>query len=150
MASEVNKLYLSIKNDSATVQLNKEFKKILKDNLMKHGKKATGNLIKSIDSELRLEESSLSFSISAEDYLEYVDRGRKPGKYPNINAISKWAKLKGISQSAVFPIARKIKEEGIKPTNVIRTTSKEILLGSTLSKVQTMLVSGLSTLIKVS
>ena len=113
MANIFKTLYLSIKKNNKTVKLNKTFKNLLKDNLLKHGKKATGNLIKSIDSELRLEQDTMIFELSAEDYLVYVDQGRKPGKYPNINAISKWATIKGIPQSAVFPIARKIKEEGI-------------------------------------
>jgi hypothetical protein len=57
--------------------------------------------------------------VEANDYITYIDQGRKPGKYPNINAISKWARLKGIPQYAVFPIARKIKEKGVKPTHIL-------------------------------
>jgi hypothetical protein len=104
----------------------KEYINELADQLKKQDKNASGDLIKSLDSRVIKTAMGTLYTIQlrAEDYLKYVDKGRRPGTYPPISAISKWTRLKGISQTAVFPIARKIKEKGIKPTNVIEKTLK--------------------------
>ena len=95
-------------------------------NLRALGKSATGSLIKSLEVEVVQDDGKSVIRLSAEDYLRWVDQGRKPGgKYPPLHAISKWVKLKGISQRAVFPIAKKIAEEGIKKTDVVKKTITE-------------------------
>jgi hypothetical protein len=58
--------------------------------------------------------------IEAPEYLHFIDKGRRPGKMPPIQAITKWAKLKGISSDLAWPIAVNIMKFGIKPTNVIQ------------------------------
>ena len=73
-------------------------------------------------------------------YLEYVDKGRKPGKQPPQSAIKKWIDIRGISpdkgmtkDGLAFVIARSIGRKGIQPTGVIKKSmanvmkSKEIL-----------------------
>lgn len=90
------------------------------------GKSASGKLIKSISYELQPLAENLRLVINAESYLQFVDAGRKPGRYPPIQEIAKWASIKGIPQSAVFPIARKIYKFGIKPTRVIQSTIKKM------------------------
>lgn len=112
-------------DDSLIKDFGKDYVKILTIQLKKADKKASGALINSIDYRLQDEANYIKILIEANDYLEYVDQGRKPGSYPNITAISKWASMKGISQDAVFPIARKIFKFGIEPTNVIGKTVKE-------------------------
>ncbi len=102
-----------------------EYVKVLVDELRKAGK-GGGKLEKSIDYRLVPAARELTIALEAEDYLKYVDKGRKPGSYPNITAISKWATLNGISQDAVFPIARKIFKFGIRPTNVIGKTIRRL------------------------
>jgi hypothetical protein len=95
-----------------------EYVKQLAASLRKAGK-GSGNLIKSLQPKLKAQAESIQVIIEAEDYLEYVDAGRKPGSFPNISALQSWAKKKGINQKAVFPIAKSIYKFGIKPTNVI-------------------------------
>ncbi len=46
-----------------------------------------------------------------------MKKGRKPGTYPPIKEIAKWCRLKGIDDSAKWPIARSIFKFGIAPTN---------------------------------
>jgi len=94
--------------------------------LLKLDKKASGKLIKSLDYKIRPVVKKMVVIIESEDYLHYVDKGRRPGKMPPINAISKWASIKGISQKAVFPIAKKIGRLGIKPTHVLDKTLKAL------------------------
>lgn len=49
------------------------------------------------------------------EYYHVMEFGRKPGgKLPPLPAIAAWARRKGISASAVFPIARAIARRGIK------------------------------------
>lgn len=84
------------------------------------GKDSSGRLKRSIRYELRELANEIEVLIFGEDYLENVDKGRRPGSYPPISAISKWATIEGIPQKAVFPIARSIYRFGIKPTNVIQ------------------------------
>lgn len=69
---------------------------------------------------------------TAEDYAEYVDRGRRPGKYPPLYAIDRWVTqkkgMKGIRnskgqfisrKSQVFLIRRSIGEHGYYGINFI-------------------------------
>jgi len=128
--------------DNEKYQNNKEYQAILKKygnnfvsiiakELLKSGKNASGKLIKSLKAELKPVAETINIVIKSEDYLKYVDEGRKPGSYPPISALSKWVRIKNIPQSAVFAIAKNIFKFGIKPTNVISKatnifTSKEL------------------------
>jgi hypothetical protein len=113
-------------------QFGREYIKTLEDFLLREGKKASGNLINSLDYRIvQNGDNAIRVVIQSNDYLEWVDKGRRPGSYPPISAISKWATIKGIPQSAVFPIAHKIYKFGIKPTNVIAKTNNKILDNAT-------------------
>lgn len=100
------------------------------------GKDASGSLIRSIDYRLERDMNDIKLFIEAEDYLEYVDSGRRPGSYPPISEISKWASIKGIPQSVVFGIARNIFKFGIEPTNVIGKTNDNILNNNIVDKLR--------------
>jgi hypothetical protein len=89
-------------------------------------KEASGDLIKSIDTEVIKTTKGSQFRIIAEDYYKYVDDGRQPGKMPPIRAISRWVSHRGISQDAVWPIAKSIQQNGIRATNITDKTIREI------------------------
>ena len=97
----------------------------LKRNLVDLGKYASGSLVDTISYEVKTVDGKAVLRMSAESYLRFVDKGRKPGTFPNIRAISKWASVKGIAQDAVFPIARAISQRGIPKTDVINKTIKQ-------------------------
>ena len=86
-----------------------------KENLEKNGSISSGTLYESLTYEVRGDLDNLVLSFSAEDYADFVENGRRPGKYPPISAIQRWCQLKGIPQGAAFPIARKIFKFGITP-----------------------------------
>ena len=76
---------------------------------------ASGNLSKSVKSNDISTEGVIGFEIEALDYFKYVEVGRKAGgKFPPLNKIKEWCKIKGIEVKYAFPIARKISIEGIK------------------------------------
>lgn len=52
------------------------------------------------------------------DDAAFADGGREPGKAPPLDAIRAWAKRRGLPESAVFPISRKIAQEGTEGAKV--------------------------------
>lgn len=114
--------------------------KELAQQLILSGKEATGSLIKSLDYEMIELLGDIVINITGNDYLYYVDKGRKPNrKAPPTKAILKWIDVKGIKgrdkktgrfikkESAAFLIARSIGKNGIKPTNVIKKSVNKLL-----------------------
>lgn len=118
-------------DDKKLKMFGKDYVKVLVAFIQKAGKKASGALINSIDSRVRSDAEVAYIELLANDYLEWVDKGRKPGKYPPIQSISNWCRLKGIEPKAAFPIAKSIYKFGIKPTNVIQKTTQEMLTSPT-------------------
>ena len=103
--------------------------------LISGGKYATENLINSLQYTVSVNNTNYEISFDMAPYGVFVDKGRKPGKFPPISNISKWARVKGIPQTAVFPIARKIAKEGIKPFPFIEQSQ---------DKFTNMLIQGIS------
>jgi len=125
--------------------IGKDLKKELVKNLLALDKRATGNLIKSIDYSLIVIEAQrlvreLKIELTAADYLIYVDQGRRKGaKMPPPKKLDKWIVARGIAhrdkkarfiprKSVQFLIARAIQKNGIKPTNVIKKSIDAVLL----------------------
>lgn len=106
-----------------------EYIKLLTKNLKQLRKVASGDLVKSLGYTLKKTGMGTNFTIVIEslEYLKYVDKGRRPGTFPNITSLQRWARIKNIPKRAVFPIAKKIKEQGIKPTNVVPDTLQDLL-----------------------
>lgn len=107
-----------------------DFIQTYKSLLIRDGKKATGNLIKSIRPlDIKYSNNQMTLSISLASYWKYVENGRKPGKFPPINKILNWIKVKPViprpmnglkpptEPQLAFLIARKIARDGIKPGN---------------------------------
>jgi len=101
----------------------------LGDQLRKLDKKASGKLLSSLETRVIKTGFGTDYTIEilAEDYLKYVDDGRKPNlKPPPIAEITRWTRLKGIPQRLAFPIAKSIGKIGIEPTNVIAKTLAKV------------------------
>lgn len=118
-------------------ELGVDFIKELTNQLLAADKKATGQLINSLDYKVVDLLDNLLLTISAEPYLKWIDEGRKPGKMPPSQVFFKWIDARGIvfknksgkiikKESTAFLIARSIGKKGIKPTNVIRKTIDKI------------------------
>ena len=93
----------------------------------------TGKLRASLSYLLDVSPNSFSLAFLMEEYGEWVDKGRKPGKGAPPEVIQKWVRQKPIRprdkngsykkatdanlNSLAYLINRKIKEKGIEPTN---------------------------------
>jgi hypothetical protein len=90
------------------------------------GKYATGDLVNSIEFKVVTTDKTIEVQTSMIKYGEYVDKGRKPGKFPPLSKIQEWCRVKNIPQSAAYPIARAIAKRGIPSTNfwTISTTRR--------------------------
>ena len=92
-----------------------------------NGSIATGWLIDSIASKVFKDKNDVySLSFSYLFYGKFVDKGRRPGKMPPLDDIREWARIKGIPQTAVYPIAKKIGEEGYKGINFTEPIREDI------------------------
>lgn len=111
------------------LDMQRDIKKMIKLN----GSYASGTLYDSVKAKaLKLRDGQYSIEIDYVYYGMFVQKGRNPGKptgktfqsgkyagqpvrkLPPINDIREWTKLKGIPDTAVFPIARHIAQEGYK------------------------------------
>ena len=113
------------------------FVRILKEELIKAKKDATGRLIKSLRSEVREVVNGFELIIEGEDYLTYVDKGRKRGSFPPVREIKKWVSIRKIQardkkgrfqsyEQTAWAVAKSIYRFGIKPTNVIDKSIKRL------------------------
>lgn len=66
-----------------------------KANLRQKNKFATGELYESISYEV---DPKGGVTFYYEDYGEYVESGRRPGKMPPVGPLIRWAKIKGLGQ----------------------------------------------------
>lgn len=128
-----------------------DYVKELRQQLKRNKNIASGDLVKSLDGKVIRTAMGSIFTIQliSEDYLKYVDQGRRPGgKMPPLQAISRWATFKKIPQQAVFPIAKSIAEKGIKPTNVIQKSLDNTLNSKSFSDLEESGADWMETLIQ--
>ena len=98
--------------------------------LIRDDKKASGNLISSLKPvTIQFKNNKFEANISIASYWKYVEYGRRPGKFPPINKILNWIKVKPViprpmnglkpptEPQLAFLIARKIARYGIKAGN---------------------------------
>lgn len=113
------------------------WKKAYKAELIANGKRATGDLIKTIKAKVVVKGEAISAVLSVQDYYKYVENGRRKGaKQPPIDAILKWIKDKPVvprendagrvptQKQLAFMIARSIAENGIPATHAMRDANE--------------------------
>lgn len=93
-------------------KLGAQIVKEMGDIIKAKGAVASGNLLRSLDYEVKFEGGVWQLLIEYEDYGYFVDKGRNPGRFPPMQNIKRWMSLKGIPQEALWPIMIKIKKAG--------------------------------------
>lgn len=62
---------------------------------------------------------NLNLKIYAEEYFNYIEQGRKPGKFVPIKPLTDWVRDKRLPIEAVYPINYNIFKYGIKPKPIL-------------------------------
>lgn len=73
-------------------------------------------------------DGDLVFDIILNDYIQYIESGRRKGaKFPPVEPIVEWCRKKGIptDNSTVFLIRRAISRDGIKPRGILAHVFEE-------------------------
>lgn len=141
------------KLELTTIQdITNDFVVELKNKLKANDSYASGDLVNSIRGIVKQNGKYVVISIQLEDYWQYVENGRKAGKYPPINAIKNWISVKPIlprplksgklptANQLAFLIARKISKVGIKPKPFLKPTITDFdLINKVYNEVATLL-----------
>jgi hypothetical protein len=109
-----------------------------KVNLEASGRRATGDLISSVNTKVTVNEQSFEIDLELEDYYKYVEQGRAAGKFPPVDKILQWIRVKPIlpqpdsrgklptENQLAFLIGRKIANEGFQGTYDLEHTLQEV------------------------
>ena len=93
---------------------------------------ASGRLFDSVHHIVTVEDHTIDLSLSLEDYWKYVEEGRVPGKFPPLDKIEEWIRIKPVApypdaqgrvpsnQQLAFLIGRKIAEEGTEGRHLLQ------------------------------
>ena len=95
-----------------------------KDKIIKNEVVATGKLRDSINYKVISTENSIGVYLSAEDYWEFVEYGRKAGKFVPIKPLKNWLLAKGLKLSP-YAISKNIQKFGIKEKPFFRESLNE-------------------------
>lgn len=108
-----------------TKAIGDELKKSLIQEMRRTKSIATGDLIKSLNIEIEKTTDGAIISLASNDYITFIEKGRKRGKYAPVKDLERWVRAKGIASdrkkvtSIAFAINNKIKKEGIKPRPIL-------------------------------
>lgn len=108
------------------------------DNLIRNDRIASGDLLNNIEYEITRGDFTYTIYVKMRDYWYFVENGRKAGKWPPIDNILNWIRVKPVlprpnakgklptPQQLAFLIARKIGEEGTEGTQDLRKATDTI------------------------
>ena len=106
--------------------------------LYQGGSNATGLLGNSLSTTVYAEDGIFEVVLNIQDYWKWVEYGRLPGSFPNIDAIRRWIQVKPVIPTVrndgklptidqlTYLISRKIAENGIEPRYYLNDTIDEL------------------------
>lgn len=115
-----------------------EVRYLYRNRLILDDKYATGKLIQNIKTYVKNKGMGYEVGLYLEDYWKYVEEGRKPGKFPPVDKILDWIKIKPVladkdrngrvptPKQLAFLIGRKIAEEGIDAGHQLKETVQQV------------------------
>lgn len=110
-----------------------------KDAVRSGGSNASGLFINSIQSKVTIRGNTYLVTLNLEDYWKYLEYGRKPGRFPPVDKIRQWIRIKPIialpSETGKLPtqnqlaylIGRKIATKGIPAKHYLQNTMDEVI-----------------------
>ena len=133
VSSEVLSEFLATLNEYA-----EKAKELYKRKLTDKEINASYKLLNSVETVVRRNDDEFTVSINLEPYWYYVENGRGPGKFPPIDKILEWVRVKPVipytdsrgrlptEEQLAFLISRKIAEQGTEGRNVLAETVSEL------------------------
>ena len=116
--------------------LAKDIRENYKEHLELHDRVASGDLLRSVSTEVEVKGTTYTVWINLADYWEYVENDTKP-HWPPKAAIDRWIFIKPVlphgspkppsPEQLSFLIRRKIATEGTKGTHDLRDTERAVL-----------------------
>lgn len=109
-----------------------------KTNLENSGRRASGNLITSVNTKVDVDGTLFEIELQLEEYWKYVEEGRGAGGFPPVSKILEWIRVKPIlpypdrngklptENQLAFLIGRKIANEGFEGSNDLENTMEEV------------------------
>lgn len=115
----------------------RDLKELYQYNLNYDNAVASGELLNSVKYLLQHNGSRFEVSLELADYWKYVEYGRRSGKFPPVDKILNWIRVKPVlprpyngklptEQQLAFLISRKIAREGTKARNILELTLEEL------------------------
>ena len=113
-------------------------KELYKRKLTDKGINASYKLLNSVETVVKRNDDTFTVTINLEDYWYYVENGRKAGRFPPIDKILEWIRIKPVipysdsrgrlptEEQLAFLIARKISRDGTEPRRVLAETVSEL------------------------
>ena len=113
-------------------------KELYKRKLTEKGINASYKLLNSVETTVKRGDDEFVVTIHLEDYWIFVENGRGPGKFPPIDKILEWIRVKPIrpysdsrgrlptEEQLAFLISRKIAEQGTEGRKVLAETVEEL------------------------
>lgn len=111
---------------------------LYKRKLTDKGINASYKLLNSVKTTVKRGDDEFIVTINLEDYWYYVENGRGPGKFPPIDKILEWIRIKPVipysdsrgrlptEEQLAFLISRKIAEQGTEGRKVLYETVEEL------------------------
>ena len=128
--------------DDILIRILQEYGNLIIDSyrrkLYQGGSNATGLLGNSLSTTVYAEDGIFEVVLNIQDYWKWVEYGRLPGSFPNIDAIRKWIQVKPVIPTVrndgklptidqlTYLISRKIAENGIEPRYYLNDTIDEL------------------------
>ena len=133
ISSEILQNFLSTLDEYA-----EKAKELYKRKLTDKEINASYKLLNSVETTVKRNDDEFIVSINLEDYWIFVENGRKAGRFPPIDKILEWIRIKPITpyfdsrgrlpteEQLAFLISRKIAEQGTEPKRVLAETITEL------------------------
>ena len=111
---------------------------LYKRKLTDKGINASYKLLNSVETTVKRNDDEFIVSINLEEYWIFVENGRKPGRFPPVDKILEWIRVKPVipysdsrgrlptEEQLAFLIARKIAEQGTEPKHILYETVDEL------------------------
>lgn len=121
----------------ALQQYGEQLISLYRQRLSRYNVDASGTLGNTLNFIISNEEGTFELTLNIQDYWIYVEEGRRPGKFPPINNIKQWIRIKPVlprgfagklptTEQLAYLIGRKIADKGTRGRYIYKDTIEEL------------------------